>query len=149
MKTEYNTRQRALIIEFLKENSAHVTVRDIIQHLSEQGIRVGTATVYRTLDKLCALGVVRKFVVDERSGACYQYTHGAECDEHFHLKCVSCGALIHMDCGFLEQMEKHIFEDHGFTVSSGKTVIYGLCADCNPKSVENGPSSGHCCNHKH
>ncbi len=149
MKTEYNTRQRALIIDFLKENSAHVTARDIIQHLSEQGVKVGTATVYRTLDKLCAIGAVRKFVVDERSGACYQYTHSAECDEHFHLKCVSCGTLIHMDCDFLAQMEKHIFEDHGFTVSSGKTVIYGLCSNCNPKSIENASSSGHCCNHKH
>jgi Fur family ferric uptake transcriptional regulator len=149
MKAEYNTRQRALILDFLKENSAHVSVRDIIEHLKEQGIKVGTATVYRTLDKLCALGVVRKFVVDERSGACYQYTHGAECDEHFHLKCVSCGALIHMDCNFLAEMEKHIFEDHGFTVSSGKTVIYGLCANCNPDKSKSAKTSELCCHHKH
>lgn len=149
MKAEYNTRQRALILDFLKENSAHVSARDIILHLQEQGVSIGTATVYRTLDKLCEQGVVKKFVIDERSGACYQYIQGAECDEHFHLKCVKCGTLIHMDCGFLAQMEKHIFEDHGFTVSSGKTVIYGTCAGCSPKSNENASSSGHCCNHKH
>jgi Fe2+ or Zn2+ uptake regulation protein len=30
-------------------------------------------------------------------------------------------------------MEKHILDEHGFTVSSGKTVIYGLCKSCSDK----------------
>ena len=147
MKAEYNTKQRALIVDFLKENSAHVSAKDILSHLAEQGVNIGIATVYRTLDRLCEQGVVKKFVIDERRGACYQYAQGAECDEHFHLKCVSCGALIHMDCGFLREMEEHILADHGFTVSSGKTVIYGVCAKCN-KNARGG--SGHCsCSFEH
>ena len=133
MASEYKTKQRAVILDFLKENSAHVCARDIALHLDELGIKVGIATVYRTLDRLCEQGVVRKFVIDERSGACYQYVQDAECNEHFHLKCVNCGALVHMSCGFLKKMEEHIFDEHGFTVSSGKTVIYGLCSKCNGK----------------
>lgn len=142
MKAEYNTRQRAIILEFLKENSAHVSVRDIIAHLNEQGISVGTATVYRTLDKLCEQGTVRKFVIDERSGACYQFVEGTSCNEHFHLKCISCGALIHVDCEFVAEMEDHFFKDHGFTVSSGRTVIYGTCSNC--AKIDTPASEGHC-----
>ncbi len=149
MKAEYNTKQRAIILDFLKENSAHVSVRDIIAHLNEQGLSVGTATVYRTLDKLCEQGIVRKFIIDERSGACYQYAQGAECNEHFHLKCVNCGALIHVDCGFVAEMERHFFEEHGFTVSSGRTVIYGVCSKCAEIDIDE-HKNHHCCrNCKH
>lgn len=144
MKSEYNTRQRAIILDFLRENSAHVSARDIIEHLAQQGLKVSVATVYRTLDKLCSLGLVRKFVIDERSGACYQYVSGMECEEHFHLKCIKCGKLIHMDCNFLAEMEEHILRDHGFVVSSGKTVIYGTCAECET-GLEH--RSGDCCHH--
>lgn len=149
MKAEYNTRQRAIILDFLKENSAHVSARDIVAHLKEQGVCVGTATVYRTLDRLCEQGVVRKFIIDERSGACYQYAEGAECNEHFHLKCVSCGALIHVDCEFVAEMEKHFLCDHGFTVSSGRTVIYGVCSSCSKIDAPSG-TNHHCCKgHEH
>ena len=88
MKAEYSTRQRNQILDFLKEASSHVTAGEIVAHLKEQGAKVSTATVYRTLDKLCASGYVKKFVIDERSGACYQYAKGADCDAHFHLKCI-------------------------------------------------------------
>ena len=145
MKNEYNTRQRVAILDYLQENTTHTTVRDIISHLSEQGIKVGVTTAYRTLEKLCEQGVVRKFIIDERSGACYQYAQSSNCHEHFHLKCVKCGKLIHLSCDFLMQMENHILNDHGFTVSSGKTVIYGVCAECN----EGFPSSVGSCSCSH
>ena len=134
MKAEYSTRQRAEILNFLKDCSSHVTAGDIITHLKESGAHVSAATVYRTLDTLCKSGYVKKYIIDERSGACYEYAHGHECDTHFHLKCLKCGALIHLSCDFLDKMNSHILEEHGFTVSSGKTVIYGICADCKGKN---------------
>ncbi len=134
MKSEYSTKQRAIILEFLKESSSHVTASDIISHLKEQNIKIGTATVYRTLEKLVSDGTVKKMVIDERSGACYQYMKSAHCDNHFHLKCLSCGKLIHLGCDFLGKMEAHILKEHGFTVSSGKTVIYGYCQECQTKA---------------
>lgn len=149
MKSEYKTRQRVAILDFLKENSgAHLTASDISNHLTEQNIHIGIATIYRTLDKLCKEGVLRKFVIDERSGACYQYAENAECIEHFHLKCMKCGALIHMSCDFLKKMEEHILGEHGFTVSSGKTVIYGVCSECNDGVKGKSESHDcHCQNH--
>ena len=130
MKNEYSTKQRAIILDFLKENTAHVTAGDILSHLKEQGIKIGVATVYRTLDKFVSEGVLRKMIIDERSGACYQYIQCDSTCKHFHLKCIKCGGLIHLSCDFLNEMERHILNDHGFTVASGKTVIYGYCSDC-------------------
>ena len=130
MRGEYSTRQRDAILSFLRENNAHVRASDIVFHLKEQGYKISTATVYRTLDKLVCDGVVRKIVVGDDVGACYQYLDGDNCAEHFHLKCIKCGRFIHLSCEFLHSVEEHIFKDHGFTVSSGKTVIYGTCAQC-------------------
>ena len=133
MKNEYSTRQRDLILNFLKESSTHITAKDIILHLKEQGINIGTATVYRALEKFVSQGILKKMVIDERSGACYQYVDNMHCSEHFHLKCIKCGKLIHLSCEFLATLENHIYNHHSFTVSSGKTVIYGTCIDCESK----------------
>lgn len=143
MRGEYSTKQRDAILSFLKENNAHVSASDIVFHLKEQGYKISTATVYRTLDKLVSDGVVRKMVVGDGSGACYQYLDGDGCSEHFHLKCIKCGKLIHLSCEFLHSLEQHIFEDHGFTVSSGRTVIYGTCAHCDG-TVENNKCHCNC-----
>ena len=147
MRGEYSTKQRQLILSFLKENNAHVSPSDIVYHLKEQGYPVSTATVYRTLDRFAAEGIVRKVDGEHGAGSYYQYTGGDGCNEHFHLKCISCGKLIHMSCDFLQSMENHILQDHGFVVSSGRTIIYGTCSDCN--SSENTSSCTTCCEHNH
>lgn len=130
MRGEYSTKQREVILSYLKENNAHVTASDILFHLREQGYSVSSATVYRTLEKFEKEGLVKKMVVGDGVGACYQFADSDGCSEHFHLKCIKCGKLIHLSCEFLHSMEQHIFQDHGFTVSSGRTVIYGTCDEC-------------------
>lgn len=145
MRGEYSTKQRDAILAYLKENNAHVTASDILLHLSEQGYKVSSATVYRTLEKFEKEGLVKKMIIGDGVGACYQITNSQGCGEHFHLKCIKCGKLIHLSCEFLHSMEKHIFDNHGFTVSSGRTVIYGICADCGNSTVT---PRHHCCGSK-
>ena len=145
MRGEYSTKQREAVLAFLKENNAHVTASDIIFHLKEQGETVSTATVYRTLERLEKDGVVKKMTIGDGSGACYQYVDGEGCHEHFHLKCIICGKLLHLSCEFLHNMESHIFDEHGFTVSSGRTVIYGVCAQCKGITAKNSCTCE--CNH--
>jgi len=130
MRGEYSTKQRDAILSFLRENNAHVSASDIVFHLKEEGYKVSTATVYRTLEKFEKEGLVKKMLVGDSAGACYQFADGESCHEHFHLKCIKCGKLIHLSCEFMHEMEEHIFNDHGFTVSSGRTVIYGICSSC-------------------
>ena len=132
MKQEYNTKQKEDILSYLRANSErHVSVGDILDHLKQEGREVGTTTVYRYLDRLCRQGEVRKYVIDETSGACYQYIADAEeCSEHFHLKCIRCGKLIHVDCAYLGELGEHIGAHHGFKVDRSKTVFYGTCGAC-------------------
>ena len=101
-----------------------------ISTTKEQGVNISLATIYRTLDKLCSEGIARKMTMGDGAGSCYQYVQESDCHSHFHLKCIECGKLIHLSCDFLANMEKHIHKEHGFTISAGKTVIYGKCSDC-------------------
>ncbi len=127
---DYKTKQREQIISYLKNSpQPHVSAGDIAVHLRGASGSVGTATVYRQLDKLVEAGTVRKYVLD--GGACYQYVGAAaDCKEHFHLKCLKCGALIHVDCEFLSGLAPHILEHHGFEVDNSRTVMYGVCKKC-------------------
>lgn len=130
--SNYNTKQKERILNILIENSSvHTTAGHIAQCLQAQGTPVGIATIYRYLDQLADDGIIRKYTIDNKTGACYQYIgEKKECKEHFHLKCVKCGRLFHVECEYLSSLDKHILSHHGFTVDHTKTVLYGYCDKC-------------------
>ena len=142
MKREagYNTKQKEKLVDFLINNKdKHTTVQEISAYLSTEGSPLGTATIYRQLDKLVESGVVRKFVINGKTGACYQYIENEhECREHFHLKCISCGKLIHLNCDHLMSINEHIAKHHGFIIDPSQTVFYGVCADCSAVDASDG-----------
>ncbi|MCM1357931.1 MAG: transcriptional repressor, partial [Prevotella sp.] len=85
----YKTRQKEKILDYLVKNKEkHTNVHEISEFLIEEGTPVGTATIYRQLDKLVDSGTVRRYNFDGKTGACYQYIEDEkDCHEHFHLKC--------------------------------------------------------------
>jgi Fur family transcriptional regulator, ferric uptake regulator len=131
-KIGYNTKQRDLILSCLKKHqSQHVTVENMIDYLKQQGTSVGQATVYRNLDKLMKEGAVVKYAGAEGQGACFQYMDCAEGGAtHYHLVCIHCGQMIHLQCEYLDEMTTHLLEHHQFNIDKYKTVIYGLCNEC-------------------
>ena len=131
----YHTKQRELILECLKAHRAqHVTADNILEYLKAQGASVGQATVYRNLDKLTREGVVVKYAGPEGQGACFQY---AECEgegaAHYHLVCIDCGQMIHLQCEYLDEMTAHLLQHHQFSIDKYRTVIYGQCKRCAEK----------------
>lgn len=129
----YRTRQRAAILQYFKSHPhAHLTAEELHDALHMQGISVGKSTVYRALDKLEETGVVRRFTMSPGESACYQYAGGDRdtCHAHFHLKCLVCGTLYHIECDHLDELTAHLGIQHSFTVDYAKTVLYGTCDPC-------------------
>ena len=132
-KTSYKTRQREELISFLRTtDSDHVTVGEVCGHFQRCGCPIGTATVYRHLERMVDEGLVQKYTIDANTPACFEYV-GA--DSHsgescFHCKCERCGRLIHLHCEELQGLSAHIRESHGFTINPMRTVFYGLCDAC-------------------
>lgn len=134
----YRTKQKKQIHAYLLENrERHFTAQNISDYLSAEGSPVASATIYRYLEKLVERGEIRKYFLDEKSGACFQYVgEDGVCRSHFHLKCIRCNALIHTDCDYLQELDSHIFEHHGFQVDHSKTVLYGICQSCSDAEEE-------------
>ncbi|MBP5578516.1 MAG: transcriptional repressor [Ruminococcus sp.] len=131
----YNTKQKEKLLEYLMKNKEkHTNVQEISAYLSAEGSSVGVATIYRQLDRLVEQGLVRKYAFDGKTCACYQYIENEEqCRSHFHLKCLGCGRLIHLDCEHLADITRHIEEEHDFSIDYSQTVFYGRCSDCRGK----------------
>ena len=137
MKAPYQTKQMKQILAYLQTiEGTHVTAADVCSYFKEQGINVGTTTVYRNLEKMVEQGLVAKYNVDGTSSACFEYL-GAEEHCHkmscFHCKCEKCGKLIHLQCEEVESLKQHMMEHHNFEMDALRTVFYGICSECRKK----------------
>lgn len=131
----YRTEGRQRLLFFLQTHpDQQFTVAEIGTSLHgdepDAGIPTGQSSLYRQLAALCADGTVRKYRAEGQKCFVYQYIGETDCRHHFHLKCLSCGRLVHLRCGMSQELLAHIREEHGFRVDSGRSILYGLCRDC-------------------
>lgn len=123
----YKTRQGEALIEYLKTlGSKGATVAEIAAYMSGT---IGVTTIYRRLDKLAEQGLVRKCSSDGEA-ACYRYIGDRDCSKHFHLICVECGQMIHLECEQFNELAQHIYEEHGFLTDPIRSSLYGVCSCC-------------------
>ena len=99
------------------------------QHQSMEGIRarcpgVGMVTVYRTLDLLGGLGIVRR--LDLGDGARYELAE----DHHHHAICESCGDISEFEECPLDPARLPSGGYSGFEVRAHSVEVYGRCAAC-------------------
>ncbi|MDF2544360.1 MAG: transcriptional repressor [Herbinix sp.] len=133
MKNEYRTKQRQLILSYLKNNKeTHVSVHHIVSYLREKDTPVGITTVYRSLNQLVEKGRIHRYYFQDDKNAYYQFIEEDATNraEAYDCKCIQCGKLVKVDCDFMQQMDNHLFEHHKFRVNNRKTIIYGQCEDC-------------------
>lgn len=129
-RTQYKTRQMNELLSYLKTvQGSHVTVNDIRSHFTQEGISIGTTTVYRLLERMVSQGVAAKYAVD--GIAYFEYTGGqSDLPETYHCKCENCGKLFHLQCDEVAGLGQHILEHHGFEMNTVRTVFYGICGEC-------------------
>lgn len=127
MSKNYNTAGRTRLIDFLKDHAEEqLSVEDICIALN--GNLSGRSSVYRNLGTLCDSGSVRKF--HGESGYVYQFVENRDCEHHFHLKCLRCERIMHLECEKGNELTRHIMSHHGFSVDSGRSILYGVCDAC-------------------
>jgi len=104
-KLKRNTKQKELILNFLKQNkNKHLTINEISRELGEE---TGVTTIYRYINKLIAEGLVSKISMQNKQGFCYQYAEKDEdCTEHYHLICEECGDLLHFESEKLKEVSQ-------------------------------------------
>jgi len=131
-KNEYTTKSRTRILECLRENADQtITVNAIQSFLEREDKSVNLTTIYRYLDKLNKEGLVMKYASNKDDTATYQIiSMEHHCQEHLHIQCSRCNRVVHIDCGFMQQIEEHMLEHHGFTIDCSDSILHGLCENC-------------------
>ncbi len=130
--TTYKTRQDRLLRECLASMAGrHTTAAELCAALGERGEKVGRATVYRRLERLVEEGTARKYVSGPGVPACYAWAGKAPSGAGvFHGYCEGCGAVLHLHCGQLAGVARHLARSHRFRLDPSRTVFYGTCAKC-------------------
>lgn len=128
-KSEYKTKQRAALIEYLSLNKERqLSISEVVDSLSDS---IGKSTVYRLISQLEKDGIVRRFVSSNGRTCTYQFIGNAhECDHHLHLKCIDCGRVIHLDEKTSDQLLLQILKQNNFIIDESKTVFFGKCISC-------------------
>ena len=123
----YNTKQRNGIISFFKTRAdKSFTLDDLLSEIETQGI--AKSTLYRIAAELTEEGILRKTRDGGGRKCSYQYISCGGC-RHLHIKCRSCGKLIHLDEDISHRLEGEILYFSGFKLDTD-ALIYGNCPAC-------------------
>jgi Fe2+ or Zn2+ uptake regulation protein len=92
---------------------------------------LGRATVYRTLELLTQLGLVRPIYVGEH-GLTYIRAQGG----HHHFVCARCGLFVDFDRCTADEIAADLAERFGFVISGHLLEFYGLCPHCKARGAQ-------------
>jgi Fur family ferric uptake transcriptional regulator len=120
------TPQRRTLIEVLSHADGHVTGADLVERCRALDATTTPSTVYRTLDVLEELGLLR-------------HSHGADGREEFHvqpeavhghLHCIGCGTTWEIGADEAAALVSSLERRRDFAVDLSHLSIAGRCAGC-------------------
>jgi Fur family ferric uptake transcriptional regulator len=103
----------------------------LTERVHQRATGIGRMTVYRTLDLLCDIGVLRP-VYQGTGAAHYILLHDGH---HHHLVCSDCSRVIEFDDCALGDLPAHIARRFDFRVEGHLLELYGVCAACGEEAT--------------
>jgi Fur family ferric uptake transcriptional regulator len=95
------------------------------EQISESVQDVDVTTVYRTLELLESIGLVRHAHLG----------HGAPSyrpaeDDHIHVVCHACGRVVDAEPVLVDELAERLRRDSGFELDRSHFTVFGRCRDC-------------------
>src|SRR6476469_2842687 len=118
------TPQRELILGAVNR-LGHATPDEVLVEVHKESQAVNASTVYRTLEVLEELGLVRHAHLSDRAPT----YHSTVEHEHVHAVCRRCGTVRSYDPAVVQPVVDALAAD-GFVVDVGHLAIFGECAEC-------------------
>ncbi len=120
------TPQRRALVAVLAETEGHVTGADLVERCRQRDPATIPSTVYRTLDVLEELGIVRH---GHGPNGREEY-HVLPVAVHGHLHCKICGASWEIGTAEAAAVVASLDAERGFEVDLSHVTIVGRCRDC-------------------
>jgi Fur family ferric uptake transcriptional regulator len=124
------TPQRQLVLQAV-ERLGHATPDEILAEVQQHASAVNVSTIYRTLEVLEELGLVRHTHLSDRAPTYHSVTDHV----HFHLVCRNCHRVVSVDPEVLAPFASRLREEQGFVIDVGHLAIFGECVECEDKDA--------------
>jgi Fur family ferric uptake transcriptional regulator len=118
------TPQRQLVLDAVRELQ-HATPERICSHVQRTAPAVNITTVYRTLDLLSGLGLVRHTHLGHGAPV-----YSTEAHEHLHLVCHHCGEVTEAPTELFDELGVEIRNRWGFELDATHVALTGRCRSC-------------------
>ncbi|MBZ5734880.1 transcriptional repressor [Nocardioides sp. TRM66260-LWL] len=128
------TPQRELILDAV-QHLGHATPDEVLAHVRTTSSAVNLSTVYRTLEVLEDVGLIRHAHLADRAPTYHAVTD----HEHFHLVCRNCGRTISVDTHVARGFAARLRELHGFEADLPHLTVFGTCCAADPSDHPDHP----------
>jgi Fe2+ or Zn2+ uptake regulation protein len=119
------TPPRLAVIETLETHSEHLNHNQILEEGQKIYPKLSRATVYRTMELLVALNLVRPLYLTDPTQRFVSASGG-----HHHLICSNCGTVFEFDHCTADQLTQKLTEQYRFQIHSHLLEFQGVCEDC-------------------
>ena len=119
---------RAEVIGAIADLGCSVSAREIADLLSERDSSVGLASIYRALELLERLGLVKR--IDLGDAAARYEAAAPDGEHHHHIVCDSCGTVERFEDDALEQAIHTLSNRTSFNVATHDVTLHGECPAC-------------------
>jgi Fur family ferric uptake transcriptional regulator len=120
------TPQRRAVIEVLADTDGHITGAELVDRCRARDPGTIPSTVYRTLDVLEEIGLVRHgHGADGRE----EYHVGPN-SEHGHMYCAACGESWEIPVAAADRIAASLADADGFEVDISHVTVVGRCRAC-------------------
>jgi Fur family transcriptional regulator, ferric uptake regulator len=119
---------RRAVVDLLGRQSCCLSAQEIFDGLRKARRPVGIASVYRALDALVDLRLVKR--VDAGDGIARYEPAPSNGEHHHHLVCRDCGRVEAFTDPQLERAIDRVAGGLGYAVDEHEVVLTGACADC-------------------
>lgn len=119
------TPARLAVLQVLNESAEHLVPGSVLERGRAIYPKLGRATVYRTLELLTELRILRP-IHGGSEGLNFISAEGG----HHHLVCADCGDTVEFDDCVADELAHDLESRFGFTIQSHLLEFYGLCAQC-------------------
>ncbi|ACQ81483.1 ferric uptake regulator, Fur family [Beutenbergia cavernae DSM 12333] len=120
------TRPRVAVLASLREHP-HASAEDLVRDVAARLGHVSVQAVYDVVAVLTDGGLVRR--VDPAGATSARYEIDTR-DNHHHLVCRRCGAVVDVPCAVGHTACLTPSLDHGFTLTESEVTYWGICPAC-------------------
>lgn len=120
------TATRRAVVDLIDRREGHFTAADLVADAKVRRLRIGRATIFRTLDVLAELRAVER--IDLPNGE-HAYV-ACEPAHHHHVVCSVCGRNRDIDDAGLRSVVREIAQRTGFRIDAHRLELFGRCPEC-------------------